>query len=88
MTRIGIILGRPPGRRGEAVARWVHEIAPSATTRSSSRRLLDYKPRTSTRSCRVDGQYTQPHTLRWAARSPRSALRDGDAGVQHPPPAR
>jgi NAD(P)H-dependent FMN reductase len=69
MTRIGIILGSTrPGRRGEAVARWVYEVA--------SRRddaefelidLLDFKlPHLDEELPPMMGRYTQPHTLRWA----------------------
>jgi NAD(P)H-dependent FMN reductase len=70
MTRIGIIIGSTrPGRKGDAVARWVHDIA--------SRRddatfdlvdLADYhlphldEPRPAAHGA----HYTKPHTHAWA----------------------
>jgi NAD(P)H-dependent FMN reductase len=69
MTKIGIILGSTrPGRNGEAVARWVYEIA---TQRSDAEfelvDLLDYKlPHLDEVYPPTMGQYSQPHTLEWA----------------------
>ncbi|MGV9213747.1 NADPH-dependent FMN reductase [Micromonospora sp. RB23] len=69
MTRIGIILGSTrPGRNGEAVARWVHEIAQQRTDAQFELiDLLDYKlPHLDEAMPPAMGQYSQPHTLRWA----------------------
>jgi NAD(P)H-dependent FMN reductase len=69
MTKIGIILGSTrPGRNGEAVARWVHEIAAQRTDAEFELvDLLDYKlPHLDEAYPPSMGQYTQPHTLRWA----------------------
>ncbi|WP_406044531.1 NAD(P)H-dependent oxidoreductase [Micromonospora sp. NBC_00898] len=69
MTRIGIIIGSTrPGRNGEAVARWVYDIA---TKRGDARyELVDIKdfnlPHLDEMAPPSLGQYTQPHTLRWA----------------------
>jgi NAD(P)H-dependent FMN reductase len=71
MTRIGIILGSTrPGRRGEAVAGWVHEIAAQRDDAEFELvDLLDYKlPHLDEELPPSMGQYTQPHTLRWAAK--------------------
>jgi NAD(P)H-dependent FMN reductase len=71
MTKIGIILGSTrPGRNGEAVARWVYEIA---SQRSDAEfelvDLLDYKlPHLDEVYPPSMGQYSQPHTLEWAAK--------------------
>ncbi|MBE1484776.1 NADPH-dependent FMN reductase [Plantactinospora soyae] len=71
MTRIGIILGSTrPGRNGEQVARWVLDIA---TQRSDADYelidLLDYKlPHLDEAIPPSMGQYSQPHTLEWAAK--------------------
>jgi NAD(P)H-dependent FMN reductase len=68
--RIGIIVGSTrPGRKADAVARWVHDIA---TKRGDAEYeivdiaeyglpLLDEPMPPST------GKYTKPHTLKWAA---------------------
>ncbi|MET8282702.1 NAD(P)H-dependent oxidoreductase [Micromonospora sp. NPDC005174] len=69
MTRIGIILGSTrPGRNGEAVARWVHEIAQQRTDAQFELiDLLDYKlPHLDEAMPPAMGQYSQPHTQRWA----------------------
>jgi len=71
MTRIGIILGSTrPGRRGEAVARWVQEIAAQRDDAEFELvDLLDYKlPHLDEELPPSMGQYTQPHTLRWAGK--------------------
>jgi len=69
MTRIGIILGSTrPGRNGEAVAKWVYEIASNrGDVEYELVDLLDYELN------RLDepippsrGQYQQPHTKQWA----------------------
>ncbi|PWR11372.1 NADPH-dependent FMN reductase [Micromonospora acroterricola] len=69
MTRIGIILGSTrPGRNGEAVARWVLEVAKQRSDAEFELiDLLDYKlPHLDEAYPPAMGQYTQPHTLRWA----------------------
>lgn len=69
MTKIGIILGSTrPGRNGEGVARWVYEIASRRTDAEYELvDLLDYKlPHLDEALPPTMGQYTQPHTLRWA----------------------
>ncbi|MEV7685344.1 NADPH-dependent FMN reductase [Streptomyces bungoensis] len=69
MTKIGIILGSTrPGRNGEAVARWVLDIA---SKRSDAEfelvDLLDYKlPHLDEVLPPSMGQYAQPHTQEWA----------------------
>lgn len=71
MTRIGIILGSTrPGRNGEAVARWVHEIAAQRTDAEFELiDLLDYKlPHLDEELPPSMGQYTQQHTQEWAAK--------------------
>jgi NAD(P)H-dependent FMN reductase len=71
MTKVGIILGSTrPGRNGEAVAKWVYDIA--------SRRgdaefelvdLLDYKlPHLDEAIPPSQGQYANEHTKQWAAK--------------------
>ncbi|MEV6861485.1 NAD(P)H-dependent oxidoreductase [Streptosporangium subroseum] len=71
MTKIGIILGSTrPGRNGEAVAKWAHQIA---SQRSDAEfelvDLLDYKlPHLDEAVPPSMGQYTQPHTQEWAAK--------------------
>ncbi len=69
MTRIGIILGSTrPGRKGEAVARWVYEVAAQRTDAEFELvDLLDYKlPHLDEEVPPSLGQYAQPHTLEWA----------------------
>ncbi len=72
MTRIGIILGSTrPGRNGEAVAHWVHELA---TRRTDAQYelvdLVDYElPLLDEAYPAGDGRYySQPHTQQWAAK--------------------
>ncbi|MEV4720110.1 NAD(P)H-dependent oxidoreductase [Micromonospora noduli] len=69
MTRIGIILGSTrPGRNGEAVARWVLDIAKQRSDAEYELiDLLDYQlPHLDEAYPPSMGQYTQPHTKRWA----------------------
>jgi NAD(P)H-dependent FMN reductase len=69
MTRIGIILGSTrPGRNGEAVARWVHQVAAQRTDAEFELvDLLDYKlPHLDEVLPPSMGQYAQPHTRQWA----------------------
>jgi NAD(P)H-dependent FMN reductase len=71
MTRIGIILGSTrPGRNGEQVARWVHGIASQRGDADFELvDLLDYKlPHLDEAMPPAMGQYSQPHTLEWAAK--------------------
>jgi NAD(P)H-dependent FMN reductase len=69
MSRIGIIIGSTrPGRNGEAVARWVHDIA--SKRGDAEYELVDIKdfnlPHLDEMAPPSMGQYAQPHTLRWA----------------------
>jgi NAD(P)H-dependent FMN reductase len=69
MPKIGIILGSTrPGRNGEAVARWVYDIAAQRSDAEFELvDLLDYKlPHLDEAVPPSMGQYTQPHTLQWA----------------------
>ena len=69
MTHIGIIIGSTrPGRNGEAVARWVHEVASQRTDATFELvDLLDYQlPHLDEQLPASLGQYSQPHTLAWA----------------------
>ncbi|MET8289215.1 NADPH-dependent FMN reductase [Streptomyces sp. NPDC048448] len=71
MTRIGIIIGSTrPGRNGEAVAKWVHEIASQRSdVEFELVDLLDYKlPHLDEAMPPSLGQYSQPHTREWAAK--------------------
>ena len=69
MVKIAIILGSTrPGRNGEAVARWVHELA---SKRSDAEfELVDLKdfnlPHLDEAIPPAMGAYANPHTLAWA----------------------
>ncbi|MFD8563539.1 NADPH-dependent FMN reductase [Streptosporangium canum] len=69
MTKIAIIIGSTrPGRSGEAVARWVHDIA---TKRQDAEfELVDLKdfglPHLDEVMPAAMGQYSHPHTRAWA----------------------
>jgi NAD(P)H-dependent FMN reductase len=70
MTTIGIILGSTrPGRNGEAVARWVHELASKRT--DAKFELIDLKdfnlPHLDEALPPSLGQYANEHTKAWAA---------------------
>ena len=71
MIRIGIIIGSTrPGRKAEAVARWVHGVA---TKRSDAGfELVDIKdfdlPLLDEPMPPAAGKYSQPHTRAWAAK--------------------
>src|SRR5258706_12574672 len=71
MLKIAIILGSTrPGRNGEAVAKWVHEIA---NKRSDAEfELVDIKdfnlPLLDEPVPPIMGQYSKPHTKAWAAK--------------------
>jgi NAD(P)H-dependent FMN reductase len=70
-SKIGIILGSTrPGRNGEAVARWVHQVAGRrGDAEYELVDLLDYKlPHLDEALPPTLGQYTQPHTQAWAAK--------------------
>jgi NAD(P)H-dependent FMN reductase len=69
--KIGIILGSTrPGRNGEAVAKWVHEIAQGRN--AAEFELIDIKdfdlPLLDEPVPAIYGQYSKPHTQRWAAK--------------------
>src|SRR5216117_3050651 len=69
--RIAIILGSTrPGRNGEAVAKWVHEIAQERT--DAEFELVDLKdfnlPLLDEPMPPIMGQYSKPHTKAWAAK--------------------
>jgi NAD(P)H-dependent FMN reductase len=71
MTKIGVILGSTrPGRNGEAVAKWVLDIASKRTDAEFELiDLLDYKlPHLDEALPPAMGQYSNPHTLEWAAK--------------------
>src|SRR6266480_4593453 len=69
--RIAIILGSTrPGRNGEAVAKWVHEIAQKRT--DAEFELVDIKDFNLSLLDEpmppIMGQYSKPHTKAWAAK--------------------
>jgi NAD(P)H-dependent FMN reductase len=69
MTKIGIILGSTrPGRNGEAVAKWVLDVASKRTDAEFELvDLLDYNlPHLDEAIPPSMGQYSKPHTLEWA----------------------
>ena len=71
MLKIAIILGSTrPGRNGEAVAKWVHEIARKRT--DAQYELVDLKdfnlPLLDEPVPPSQGQYSKPHTTAWAAK--------------------
>src|SRR5204863_2045941 len=71
MLKIGIILGSTrPGRNGEAVAKWVYEIAKKRT--NAEFELVDIKeynlPLLDEPIPPSMGQYSKPHTKVWAAK--------------------
>jgi NAD(P)H-dependent FMN reductase len=71
MTRIGIILGSTrPGRNGEAVAKWVYEVASDRI--DAEFELIDLKdfnlPHLDEVMPPSLGQYSLPHTLEWASK--------------------
>jgi NAD(P)H-dependent FMN reductase len=71
MTKIAIILGSTrPGRNGEAVARWVHEIASKRDDAEYELvDLADYPlPHLDEPLPPSFGQYSRPHTHDWAAK--------------------
>ena len=71
MLKVAIILGSVrPGRLGEAVAKWVYEIARKRG--DAEFELVDLKdfnlPHLDEPMPPSLGQYTQPHTIAWAAK--------------------
>jgi NAD(P)H-dependent FMN reductase len=71
MIRIAIIIGSTrPGRNGEAVARWVYEIAQQRS--DAEFELVDIKdfklPLLDEPMSPMMGQYTKEHTKAWAAK--------------------
>ncbi len=71
MIKIAIIIGSTrPGRVGEAVGRWVHEIARKRS--DAAFELIDLRevnlPLLDEPMPPSLGQYTKPHTREWAAR--------------------
>jgi NAD(P)H-dependent FMN reductase len=71
MVKIGIILGSTrPGRNGEAVAKWVYEIAKKRT--DAEFELVDIEeydlPLLDEPVPPSMGKYSKPHTKKWAAK--------------------
>jgi NAD(P)H-dependent FMN reductase len=69
--KIGIILGSTrPGRNGEAVAKWVHELASTRTDAEFELvDLLDYDlPHLDEAAPAAMGAYAGEHTKKWAAK--------------------
>ena len=71
MLKIAIIIGSTrPGRNGEAVAKWVYEIATKRT--NAEFELVDIKdfnlPLLDEPVTPSMGQYSKPHTKAWAAK--------------------
>jgi NAD(P)H-dependent FMN reductase len=71
MIKIAIILGSTrPGRNGEAVAKWVYEVAKKRS--DAEFELVDIKdfnlPLLDEPMPPIMGQYSKPHTKAWAAK--------------------
>ena len=71
MIKIAIILGSTrPGRNGEAVAKWVYEVAQKRS--DAEFELVDIKdfnlPLLDEPAPPIMGQYSKPHTKAWAAK--------------------
>jgi NAD(P)H-dependent FMN reductase len=71
MLKIGIITGSTrPGRNGEAVAKWVHQIAQNR--KDAEFELVDivdyHLPLLDEPVPSSFGQYSRPHTKKWAAK--------------------
>ena len=71
MLRVGIIVGSTrPGRKADAVARWVYDIA--SKRKDAEYELVDIQdfslPLLDEPIPPSMGQYTQPHTKTWAAK--------------------
>ena len=86
MLRIAIIIGSTrPGRKGEAVAKWVYEIAQKRS--DAEFELVDIKdfnlPLLDEPVSPIMGQYTHQHTKTWSAKiGVLRRLRLRDARVQ------
>jgi NAD(P)H-dependent FMN reductase len=71
MIKVGIVLGSTrPGRKGEAVARWVFELAQQRTDASYEYvDIAEYGlPLLDEPAPASSGKYTKEHTKRWAAK--------------------
>ncbi len=73
MLRVAIILGSTrPGRKGEAVARWVYNIAKKQRSNDAEFEYVDIKdfnlPLLDEPGIISQGQYTQDHTKKWSAK--------------------
>jgi NAD(P)H-dependent FMN reductase len=71
MIRVAIIIGNTrPGRKAEAVARWVHDLAKQRA--DAEFEVVDIKefnlPLLDESVPAMRGQYSQPHTRDWAAK--------------------
>ena len=69
MLKIAIIIGSTrPGRNGEAVAKWVYEIAGKRTDAGFELvDILDFKlPVLDEPNSPAMGKYTKPHTIAWS----------------------
>ena len=71
MIKIAIIIGSTrPGRNGEAVAKWVHDIAKKRS--DAEFELVDIRdfnlPLLDEPMPPIMGQYSKPHTKTWAAK--------------------
>lgn len=71
MLKVAVIIGSTrPGRNGEAVAHWVHDLAAKRT--DAEFELVDLKdfnlPHLDEAAPAVTGQYGRPHTRKWAAK--------------------
>ncbi len=71
MIKIGILVGSTrPGRKGDAVARWVYDLAQQRT--DATFELVDIQdfnlPLLDEPMPPAMGEYTQPHTKAWAAK--------------------
>ena len=73
MLRVAIILGSTrPGRNGEAVARWVYEIAKKRSSNDAKFEYIDIKdfklPLLDEPIPPSQGQYSKAHTKAWSAK--------------------
>jgi NAD(P)H-dependent FMN reductase len=71
MLKVAVIIGSTrPGRNGEAVARWVHNLAAKRT--DAEFELVDLKdfdlPHLDEAMPAMTGHYSRPHTRKWAAK--------------------
>ena len=73
MLRVAIILGSTrPGRKGEAVARWVYNIAKKQRSNDAKFEFVDIKdfnlPLLDEPGIISQGQYIKDHTKKWSAK--------------------